>query len=163
MPASLHPREVERLDSLRRHALLDTPPDRRFNRLIYMTAQILRVRMSTISVVAECRQWFKAAVGTLKKGTPRDEAFCAHAILSDGMMIVEDTHHDFRFVDHPAVTGPPFIRFYAGVPLRCRDGLPLGTLCGLDTRPRTLTMEQLHSLRLLGREAEDLVQLTDIA
>jgi GAF domain-containing protein len=162
MPAPLHPHEAERLDSLHRHALLDTPPDRRFHRLIYMTSQILRVQISTISVIDENRQWFKAAVGTAARETSRDDAFCAHTILQGGIMIVEDTHHDFRFSAHPLVTGAPFIRFYAGVPLCSRDGLPLGTLCAIDNRPRTLTMEQQHALLLLSQEAEELVQSTEI-
>ncbi len=162
MLVELHPNEAERLHSLRRHALLDTVPDRRFNRLIYMAAQIVRAPMASISIVDEDRQWFKASVGLLRQETSREDAFCAHTILGAGMMVVEDTHHDFRFVDHPFVTGAPFIRFYAGVPLHCRDGLPLGALCVIDAQPRTLTAEQRRSLLLLSQEAEDLIQSTDL-
>ncbi len=162
MSAPLHPNEAARLESLRRHALIDTGPDRRFDRLIYMTAQILRVHIALITVVDESRQWFKAAVGTPDRESTREVSFCAHTILEEIMLVVEDTFHDFRFLAHPAVTGPPFIRFYAGVPLRCRDGFPLGSLCVVDTQPRMLTAEQKHSLLLLSREAEELVQSTEL-
>jgi GAF domain-containing protein len=161
MSAPVHPYETTRLESLRRHALLDTAPDRRFDRLICMTAQILRVNIALITVMDEKRLWLKAAVGTRVKENPRETALCAYALLEESMLVVEDTFHDMRFAYHPAVTGPPLIRFYAGVPLRGRDGLPLGTLCVIDTQPRALTMEQKHSLLLLSREAEDLMQSTE--
>ncbi len=76
------------------------------------------------------------------------------------MMIVEDACYDYRFEDHPFVTGSPFIRFYAGVPLLSRSGLPLGTLCAIDSQPRIFTEDRQHLLRLLSREAEELVQST---
>jgi GAF domain-containing protein len=158
----MHPNESARLESLERHALSAVVPDRRFNRLIYMAAQILRVRLACISAVGADREWVMAAVGTPSREGPREVAFCAHTILSEGLMIVEDTHHDFRFVAHPRVTGAPFIRFYAGVPLRCRFGLPLGALCVIDTQPRTITTEQKQSLLALGQEAEELVQSMEL-
>jgi GAF domain-containing protein len=101
------------------------------------------------SLVDEDRQWFKSCLGLNAKETPRDAAFCAHVVYSREPMIVPDAFQDVRFADNPVVIDEPRIRFYAGYPLMLDDGSCIGTLCLLDTRPRTLEgpdLERLHDL-----------------
>lgn len=139
MPAALPPDEAARLDALRAHRLLDTPPDPRVDAFIRVAAQLYDVPISAVSLVDEDRQWFKSAKGLHVSQTPRDVAFCAHAILKPGsVMVVEDATKDPRFVDNPMVTGAPEIRFYAGAPIVTASGHALGTLCIIDTKPREL-------------------------
>jgi len=107
------------------------------------------VPMAVISLVDEDRQWFKSCLGLNAKETPRDAAFCAHVVYSREPMIVPDAFQDVRFADNPVVTNEPRIRFYAGFPLKLDNGSCIGTLCLLDTRPRTLEgpdLERLHDL-----------------
>jgi diguanylate cyclase (GGDEF)-like protein len=113
-----------------------------------------------VTLVDADRQWFKARYGFDTEQTPRDESFCAHAILEPRrLMLVEDTLRDARFVDHPAVTGELGVRFYAGVPLLDGEGLPLGSLCVFDDRPGTLSGSQAEALRALARQAAHLIEL----
>lgn len=102
-----------------------------------------------ISLVDANRQWFKARVGLDACETPRDVSFCAHALGGESLLLIEDTLQDPRFRDNPLVTGAPHIRFYAGAPLIMRDGLAIGTLCLIDTRPRTLDAVAVAILRSL--------------
>ena len=105
--------------------------------------------MALISLVDEERQWFKSCVGLSAKETSRDASFCAHVVYSQTPMIVADTFQDIRFADNPLVINEPRIRFYAGYPLILNDGSCIGTLCLLDTRPRSLRrsdIERLHDL-----------------
>ena len=101
--------------------------------------------------VDEKREWFKAGQWLEARETPRDISFCGHRILSDRLFIVEATHADSRFADNPLVTGPPHIRFYAGAQLRSHEGYRLGTLCIIDTRPRSLDGDQRMLLEELAR------------
>jgi GAF domain-containing protein len=97
------------------------------------------------------RQWFKARIGLSTSETSRDAAFCARTILGRELMVITDTHQDARFRDNPLVTGAPYIRFYAGAPLRTADELALGSLCVIDYVPRVLSPEQRLALKSLGR------------
>lgn len=155
MPASRIPsNEADRLHALRALGVLDSEPEPAFDALVHAAALVCDVPMSLISLIDEDRQWFKANVGL--EGvteTPRDLAFCAHAILDDGILEVTDATADPRFADNALVTGDPRIRFYAGATLRLRDGTHAGTLCVIDRQPRQLDTAQRALLSLLAKAA----------
>jgi phosphoribosyl 1,2-cyclic phosphodiesterase/CheY-like chemotaxis protein len=141
--------EERRIASLRALKILDTEPEERFDRITRLAAAFFDVPMAVISLVDEDRQWFKSSLGLNAKELPRDAAFCAHVVYSHEPMIVPDAFQDARFADNPVVINKPRIRFYAGYPLIVDDGGCIGTLCLLDTRPRTLegpSLERLHDL-----------------
>ena len=147
--------EQARLTSLRALDLLDTEPEERFDRITRIATALFNVPMATITFVDERRQWFKSCQGTSGREDPRDASFCAHVVSNREPMIVVDTLIDGRFADNPLVLGGPRIRFYAGYPLTLDDGSCIGTLCLLDTRPRTfkeLDRERLRDLALMVME-----------
>ena len=145
-PAPFPPDEAERLALLHALDLLDTPAEPAFDRITRLLARTLDVPIALVSLVDAERQWFKSRVGLDACETPRESSFCAHAILQRGPMVVEDARDDLRFVDNPLVTGAPNIRFYAGIPVRTSDGKALGTLCAIDSRPRSLSQDDMHTL-----------------
>lgn len=128
--------EAERIAALRALALLDTPREERFDRITRTAQRLLDAPIALITLVDVERQWFKSCQGLGISETPRSASFCAHAIRSDDIMVVADSHLDPRFVDNPLVTTSPYIRFYAGKPLRSPSGHRMGTLCVIDTEPR---------------------------
>jgi two-component system, sensor histidine kinase len=134
--AAIAPTETERLRQLYELDILDTPPDRQLDDIVLLAAGLLNAPIALVSLVDEERQWFKARIGLDATETPRDVSFCAHAILSNDGLIVTDALEDRRFSDSPLVIGPPYIRFYAGAPLRTPSGQALGTLCVIDQKPR---------------------------
>ncbi|WP_295951727.1 sensor domain-containing diguanylate cyclase [Rhodoferax sp.] len=136
--------EPFRLGTLRSLDLLDTPPEERFDRLTRMAKRMFGVSIALVSLVDENRQWFKSAQGLADKETPRDISFCGHAILGDGLLLVPDAKSDERFFDNPLVINPPYVRFYAGWPLRALNGSKLGTLCLLDPQPRAFADEDIQ-------------------
>jgi two-component sensor histidine kinase len=149
-----HPREAERLDALRSYDILDTPRESDFDDVVKILAEICDVPFSTITLIDQDRQWHKAAhgIGDLRE-THRDVAFCAHTILHDGdILVVPDVTKDPRFADNPFVAGDPGLRFYAGALLRSDEGLPLGTVCVVDYKPRQLDARQLNILQLMARQ-----------
>jgi PAS domain S-box-containing protein len=152
LPPAPRWREADRLAALDRYQIMDTPAEPEFDDLVRIAAQICGVPMALISLVDEGRQWFKAALGVDAPETPRDIAFCAHAIQQRDLFLVPDATQDGRFAANPLVTGDMSLKFYAGAPLETPDGLPLGTLCVLDRRPRELTEEQRYSLQALARQ-----------
>lgn len=129
--------EAERLHALCGLNLLDTAPEERFDRITRIAAQFFDVPIVLVSLIDSDRQWFKSRHGLAAEETPRSMAFCAHAIEQDDVLIVEDATLDDRFRNNPLVTGEPFIRFYAGYPIRTSDGVVVGTLCLIDKTPRT--------------------------
>ncbi len=144
--APLPNNESTRVSILHSLHLLDTSEEEVFDRITRLAASVLNVPIALVSLVDKDRQWFKSRVGLAASETPRSIAFCSHAILQDQPLVVEDTLEDERFHDNPLVTSAPNIRFYAGVSLRSLNGLPLGTLCAIDSKPKTLTQRELAIL-----------------
>ncbi len=157
--APLPPNEAARLEALRRAVLLDTLPEAEFDDAARLASIICRTPIALVSLVDEHRQWFKARVGLSAHETPREVAFCAHAILEGGTFIVPDAQADERFRDNPLVISDPRIRFYAGAVLNDEGGFPLGTLCVIDHVPRHLDEEQREALAALARTVTALLQL----
>lgn len=145
----LNPDEEQRLESLRSYRILDTLPDRELDRITELATQILGIPSAIISLVDRDRQWFKSKCGVELNQTSRAVSFCAHVVSSREPLLVSDAREDERFFDNPLVVGPPYIRFYFGVPLLTPDHHILGTLCVLDSQPRSITQDQVSQLSLL--------------
>lgn len=158
--APLRANEAATLEALHELDLLDTPAEPEFDVLVKAASRICNVPIALVSLVDEDRQWFKAEVGLPGVSeTPRDVAFCAHAVLQHDVFEVPDAAKDPRFADNPLVTGSPGIRFYAGAPLFIADGLQIGTLCLLDTLPRQLTSEERNVLKDLASAVAHSIEL----
>lgn len=143
--------EPARLARLRGYGVLDTPAEQAYDALVELAAFICGTPISAVSFVEADRQWFKASVGLDVAETDRSVSFCAHAMVSGAeVFVVPDATLDPRFCDSELVTGPMRMRFYAGAPLITHDGFPLGSLCVIDTVPRTLSASQLSALRALA-------------
>ena len=147
--------DARRVLALHSALILDTAPEEAFDRITRVAARLFRVPIVLVSLVDAERQWFKSKVGLEANQTPRDVSFCGHAILHDGPFIIHDARSDARFADNPLVTGPPFIRFYGGVPLRSAEGEAIGSLCLIDHVPRVLTDTDVALLLDLAHLAED--------
>ncbi|MBD1937773.1 PAS domain S-box protein [Microcoleus sp. FACHB-68] len=152
MQAPLPDSEAERLKALREYNVLDTPAEADLDDLTHLAAYICGTPIALISLIDANRQWFKSKRGLEASETPRDIAFCAHAIKQPDVFIVPDATTDERFATNPLVTSEPNVRFYAGTPLINAEGHALGTLCVIDRVPRSLNPEQEEALRALGRQ-----------
>jgi len=138
--AALHTYDLE---SLRNSAAL--------TRITDFAAALCGTPVALVSLVEETRQTFISRTGVDISETPRETSFCAHAMMDDQIMVVPDATRDPRFVDNALVTGDMHIRFYAGAPLISDDGIPLGSLCVIDTEPREgLTPLQIQGLSTLA-------------
>jgi phosphoribosyl 1,2-cyclic phosphodiesterase len=152
--AALPVDEAERVTALWNLGILDTEPEARFDRYTEVARSQFDVPIALVSLVDSDRQWFKSHPGLDISQTPRDESFCAHAILGPDVFVVPDALQDDRFADNPYVAHGPRLRFYAGVPLTLTDGERVGTLCIMDNRPRALDELQIQRLRALARMVE---------
>jgi diguanylate cyclase (GGDEF)-like protein/PAS domain S-box-containing protein len=146
-PARIADNEQARLQALRALEVLDSEPDQELDALVRVASRVCGTPISLVSLVDESRQWFKANTGLANaQQTPREFAFCAHAILQSEVFEVRDASTDTRFFDNPLVEGDPRIRFYAGAPLVLSNGHRVGTLCVIDTAPKALTQQQKECL-----------------
>ncbi len=152
MLAPPHPRQPERLASLYSYEILDTAREKPFDEIVALAAGICETPISVINLIDAERQWFKAEVGLGARETPLETSLCSHAILENAFVEISDTLSDPRMADNPLVCGDPGLRFYAGALLTADDGLPIGTLCVLDNRPRELTSLQRDALKVLARQ-----------
>ena len=142
--------EEQRLRDLQRHAVLDTPSDPHFERIVALAADVLDMPIAIVSLVDQNRQWFLARHGLDATETPRRVAFCAHTINQDSVLVVPDALQDERFSTNPLVISEPRIRFYAGAPLHSPEGHNLGTLCVIDQKPRDLAPHDQQLLQMMA-------------
>lgn len=144
--------ERQRLATLARYDVLDTPREAAFDEVAALAAKLCDVPIAVVNLIGDHRQFFKAEVGLGIRETPFESSFCAKAILEQDFLLVPDATQDRRFDGNPLVEGEPHPRFYAGALLKTHEGLPIGTLCVLDHRPRQLTELQQETLRVLARQ-----------
>ncbi len=151
--------EVDRLSLLRRLNILDTPREQSFDSITQTISRLLDIPICLVSLVDLDRQWFKSHHGIETSETPRDQAFCAHAILESSPLIVEDARIDERFRNNPLVTGKPHVVSYVGIPLSIEGDLRLGTLCLIDHKPRKFSQDQIELLTSFANQVETLLKL----
>ncbi|MEK7643988.1 MAG: GAF domain-containing protein [Patescibacteria group bacterium] len=148
--------DKERVCVLHGLKLLDTASEERFDRITREAIKRFGVPISTITLVDKDREWFKSVQGMSTREGPRDISFCGHALMSQTVLIIEDTLADPRFADNPMVQGVPFIRFYAGKSLYDRASkLPVGVFCIKDRKPRQMSMSDVNDFFDLAQRAED--------
>lgn len=157
--AACHPRNADRLAALQNFNILDTAREDEFDDICALAAEICQTPVALVSLVDGDRQWFKAEIGLGVAQTSLRESICSHAILQDDTLEIPDTRLDPRTADNPLVTRRDGFLFYAGAVLQTDDGLPIGTLCTLDYRPRHLTAIQKATLRVLARQVMTQLQL----
>lgn len=162
--AALPQNEARRLEALHRLEILDTLPEQAYDDLTVLASQVCGTPIALVALIDAGRQWYKSTIGTTLRQTERNVAFCAHAILQpDEVFTVEDASLDPRFTANPLVVGEPHVRFYAGAPIVMASGEAVGTMCVIDTRPRTLSDTERRCLQALARQASMLLDLRDKA
>lgn len=150
--APLPHNETERLKALEELELMDTLPEKVYDEITALASEICGTPASFLTLIDERRQWFKSKYGSDANETPREQAFCAHAILNpDDVFIVQDARYDERFFDNPLTSSEPPVVFYAGVPVKDANNNAVGALCVIDSRPRDLSEQKIESLKTLGK------------
>ncbi len=160
--AKLPDNESQRIKALHDLAILDTAPEYLYDDITELASQICDAPICLVSLVDSDRQWFKSKHGLGATQTPREMAFCAHAILGTELFEIEDSSKDIRFFDNPLVTDAPNVIFYAGIPLNIGQGseaVNIGTLCVIDQKPKKLTDKQKTALRCLANQVESNLRL----
>ena len=152
-------REAARLAALDQLDLLDTPRDDGFERVVRLIKDIFTVDIALVSLIDAHRQWYKACAGLGQDEVARQDSFCRYVVDADQPVIVQDATRDDRFSSHPAVTGSTHIRFYAGVPLKTRDGHTIGTVCAIDRETRSFSHRDVTILEELAGAAMDRIEL----
>jgi diguanylate cyclase (GGDEF)-like protein len=144
--------------------LLDTPIEERFERITRMVCRLMDVPIAIFNLIDEDRQHYKSVQGLCATNAPLGPAFCTHALLEEDMLLVPDAKKDDRFHDNPFVSGELLnIAFYAGCPVKTANGLPIGTLCAIDTKPREMSQEQLSVLRDLAAIIETELKVSSLS
>ncbi|MBC8142475.1 MAG: SpoIIE family protein phosphatase [Armatimonadetes bacterium] len=151
--------EEARLAALRRYDVMDTPPELAFDEITRLVSYICDTPVALITFLDETKQFLKSEIGAGRREVPVEMSLCSHALLQPGVTVVPDTTQDERFADNPMVVGDPNLRFYAGALLETSDGLPIGTLCVLDVKARTLTPAQIDALQILAHSVMSLMEL----
>ena len=151
--------EAERLAALRSYGVLDTAPEPAFDDIVRLAGLLLDAPIVAVNLIDAHRQWFKSEIGLGVREMPLDDSICKFVLLESERMVVPDTRTDARFNCNPLVTGGPGLRFYAGELLKTDSGLPLGTLCVLDTEPRPGGLTELQALTLKTLAQQVLTQL----
>ena len=160
-----HPQEQERIKTLHSLGLLDTPMDGRFEKITRMVCQVMNVPIAIFNLVDQDRQHYKSSVGINNVvNATRKNAFCTHALHEKDMLLIPNTAKDERFHDNPFVNGELLnMGFYAGCPIAAPNGLPIGTLCAIDTKPREMSKDQLESLRDLADMIETEIKMISLS
>lgn len=158
MAAPLPLNEKARLEILRQLQLLDSSQEVAYDELTKLAATICDCPISVISLIDENRQWFKSRFNIAASETPRADSFCAYTILEPEILEVINPQQDQRFNQMAAVTGPLHLRFYAGVPITFQNGINLGAICVIDSKPHAeLTTFQIEALKGLAQLATKLI------
>lgn len=156
-------RERDRLAALENLDLLDSPREEGFDRIVRLIKEVFTVDIGLVTVIDAHRQWYKSCAGLSNDEVPREHTFCRYILDDERPMVVQDATKDPRFAMHPAVTGESHIRFYAGVPLRTREGHAIGTVCAIDRTPRSFGKKDLGILEELSGAAMDRIELVQAA
>ena len=149
--------ETERLKVLKAYSIMDTLSEKEYDSITQLASYICETPIALVSLIDENRQWFKSSVGLDAKETPRELSFCQYTIMGEEVFEVPSALEDEIFFENPLVTGEPNIRFYAGAPLRNKNGFTMGSLCVIDTEPRKLTDDQKNALLLLANQVVSLL------
>lgn len=156
--------EPARLEALRALNLLDTPIEERFERVTRMVCHFMDVPIALFNLIDADRQHYKSAQGVAMTDAPLKGALCMHTLNESDMLLIPDTMADARFADNPFVTGQYLnIGFYAGCPVRAPNGMPIGTLCAIDIKPREMNDQQLKALRDLASMVETELQVSSLS
>ncbi|MGK4566518.1 GAF domain-containing sensor histidine kinase [Flavobacterium sp. 3HN19-14] len=159
MNRTINVNEQQRLEELESYHILDTLSEKEYDDITKMASIICDTPVALITFLDSERQWFKSKIGTDITATPKEISFCMHAISSDEPFVINDTSRDERFKNNPLVTDNPNIGFYAGIPLISKNGYGLGTVCVIDTKPRTLNESQLTAMKILKDQVVNLLEL----
>ncbi|RMB60967.1 GAF domain-containing sensor histidine kinase [Dokdonia sinensis] len=158
--AAIPKNEAQRLEALHSLEILDTPMDGDYEHITALAAYICKTEVSLISLIDKDRQWFKSKKGTTLCETSRDNSFCAHAILKPNEILeIPDARKDLRFIENPLTKADEPVVFYAGIPLLTTDGMAMGSLCVIDSKPKILDEGQRMALKSLGKQVERLFDL----
>ena len=161
--APLPVNETSRLDALRGAHCAYAPREERFDRITRTAKRLLHVPISLVSILEQDEQWFRSVQGLEVAHTPRDISFCGHVVALNQPICIPDTWDDPDFADNPLVIGPPGIRSYLGWPLELAPGVAVGTLCVIDTMPRTFGLEDFEAMKDLANMAQAELKISEMS